>query len=321
VLIAWRDGSGISAAVDGKVVNVSASTRGTPAVACGQSSWLVVWPSEDFGVDGRRVAFDGSLLAPITVFRGAFGASEVAAAYGTDEFLVAWADGVTIRATRLADNGAVLDAPSIAVALPGFFVAPRAVWTGSAFFVSWAEGAPNPFLVAPVRLWGTRVSAEGRADPVLLPLIDSGAGTGGLAASLTAAGERLTLAWVAQHGTQTCVDVADLSDRRVREVRCSGDAAGDGIPVFDQAQARWSRGELVLVWREIMPDFSSVLRATRVDVDTLPHATISKNGLAPGLTTTADGVVVAYFAGFPVGVYTRVVLQDPQPARRRAVGH
>ena len=281
----------------------------------------MVWPSEDFGVDGRRVALDGTLLAPIAVFRGAFGASEVAAAYGNSEFLVAWADGVTIRATRLGDDGAVLDAPPIAVAPAGFFVAPRAVWTGSTFFVAWAEGAANPFFVAPVRLWGTRVSAEGRADPVLLPVIDSGAGTGGLAASLTAAGERLTLAWVAQHGTQTCVDVADLATAACGQIRCSGDAAGDGIPVLDQAQARWSRGELVLVWREIMPNFASVLHATRVDIDSLPHATISQNGLAAGLTATADGVLIAYFAGFPVGVFTRVIPQDPQPARRRAARH
>jgi hypothetical protein len=81
MLIAWHDATGVAAAVDGKIVNVSPSTRGTPAVACGQDSWLVVWPTEEFGVDGRRVALDGTLLAPIPIFRGPFGASEVAAGY------------------------------------------------------------------------------------------------------------------------------------------------------------------------------------------------------------------------------------------------
>lgn len=330
-LIAWHDATGVAAAVDGKIINVSPATRGTPAVACGQDSWLVVWPSEDFSVDGRRVALDGTLLAPITIFHGPFGASEVAAGYGQSAFLVAWADGVTIRATRVGDNGAVLDAP-IAVAPEGFFVAPRIVWTGATFFVAWAEKGANPFLVAPVRLWGTRVTQEGHADAVSLPMIDSGAGTGGLAASLTTSSDRLMLAWVAQHGPQTCVDVAEINDSCVvlappRQIRCSGDAAGDGIPAFDQAQVRWSRGELVLVWRELMPDFSSVLRATRVGVDTLPHAAISQRGWAPGLATTSDGVAVVYFAAFPfpneamVGVFMRVIAQDPLPARRRAARH
>ena len=68
-------------------VDTHLGSGGTPAVTCGMSSWLIVWPSEDFGVDGRRVAFDSTLLAPITIFRGPFGASDVAAAYGRDEFL------------------------------------------------------------------------------------------------------------------------------------------------------------------------------------------------------------------------------------------
>src|SRR5262249_28184445 len=80
LLVAWHDAAGVQAVVDGRAINVSASTRGAPAVACGADSWLVTWPSQDFGVDGRRVAFDGTLLAPITIFRGPFGASEVAAA-------------------------------------------------------------------------------------------------------------------------------------------------------------------------------------------------------------------------------------------------
>src|SRR5882724_2862587 len=134
LLVAWHDATGVAASVDGRVANVSESTRGTPAVACGPDSWLVVWPSEDFGVDGRRIALDGTLLAPITVFRGAFGASDVSVAHGQNEFLVAWADGVTIRATRVGDAGAVLDASAIAIAPQGFFVAPRVVWTGSTFF-------------------------------------------------------------------------------------------------------------------------------------------------------------------------------------------
>jgi len=332
LLVAWRDADSISAAVDGRVVSVSDSTRGTPAVACGSGSWLVAWPSEDFGVDGRRIAFDGTLLPPMTIFRGPFGASEVSAAYGAGEFLLAWADGVTIRATRLSDAGAVLDAPPITVAPDGFFLAPRAVWTGSTFFVAWAEKGTNPFFVAPVRLWGTRVSTDGHADAVSLPMLDSGTGTGGLAASITPSGDALALAWVAQHGPQTCVDVAKVNDHRVvlappRQIRCSGDAAGDGVPVLDQAQIRWSRGELLLAWRELTPNFTSVLRGTRVDIDSPPYTTISKNGWGSGLTTTNDGVAVVYFASFPfpddadTGVFLRVMPQQAPPVHGRAVRH
>jgi hypothetical protein len=324
LLVAWHDGSGVAAAVDGRVINVSTSTRGTPSVACGIDAWLVAWPSEDFGVDGRRVAFDGTLLAPITIFRGPFGASEVAAGYGGGTFLVAWADGVTIRATRVSDGGAV-DAASVAVAPTGLFVAPRVVWTGSAFFVAWAERSAIPFFAAPVRLWGTRVTPQGKADAVTLPMIAAGAGAGGLQPSVTSSGERIAFAWVAQHGAQTCVDVA--TDGHVRQIRCSGDGAADGVPVLDQAQILWSRGEQVLVWRELRPDFSSVLLVARVDVDTPPYAVISKSGWGAGLTATSDGVAAVYFAAFPppneatVGVFTRVVEQEKTPVRRRAAGH
>ena len=318
LLVAWRDAGGVRAVVDGRAVNVSTSTRGTPAVACGADSWLVAWPSEDFGVDGRRIAFDGTLLAPITIFRGAFGASEVAAAYGRDQFLVAWADGVTIRATRLSDAGSVLDSPPVAVAPNGFFVAPHAAWTGSVFFVAWAEKGSSPILAAPVRLWGTRVSAEGHADPVAVPML--GSGTRGLAASLTTSGDRITLAWVAEHGTQTCVDVADVGGAP-KQFRCSGDAAGDGVPVLDQAQILWSRGELVLLWRELMPDFSSALRVARVSLDTPPYATVSANGSGAGLTATSSGVAAVYFSGFPASIFMRVIQQDPKPSHIRAVRH
>jgi hypothetical protein len=322
LLLAWRDGTGIAAAVDGRVVNVSATTRGTPAVACGVDSWLVVWPSADFGVDGRRVALDGTLRAPLSIFRGPFGASEVAAAYGNGTFLVAWADGVTIRAVRVADSGAIIDALPISVAPEGFFVAPRVVWTGSTFFVAWAEKPANPFGASPVRLWGTRVNGA-KADPILVPLL--GSGTGGLAASLTANGDRITMAWVAQHGEQTCVDVADVGGA-TKQIRCSGDAAGDGIPVLDQAQILANRGELAVVWRELMPDFSSVLHAARVGIDTPPFATLSESGWGAGLAATVDGVTAAYFAAFPppdqvtVGVFTRAIEQAKTP-RRRSVPH
>jgi hypothetical protein len=318
LLAAWRDAGGVQAVVDGHAVNVSTSTRGTPAVACGASSWLVVWPSQDFGVDGRRVRFDGTLLAQLTIFRGPFGASEVAAAYGRDEFLVAWADGVTIRATRVTEGGGVIDAPPLTVAPNGFFVAPRATWTGSTFFVAWAEKASSPILVAPVRLWGTRVSADGGVDPVSVPILGSGAR--GAAASLTTSGDRITMAWVAEHGVQTCVDVADVGGA-VTQFRCSGDAAGDGVPVLDQAQILWSRGELVLVWRELMPDFSSVLHAARVGVDKPPFATVSSDAFGAALAMTSDGVAAVYFSGFPVNVFSRTIQQDAAPGRRRAAGH
>jgi hypothetical protein len=318
LLVAWHDAAGVQAAVDGRLVNVSASTAGTPAVACGANSWLVVWPSQNFGIDGRRIAFDGTLLAPVTVFRGPFGASEVAVAHGGGEFLVAWADGVNIKAERLTDSGAVIDATPIAVAPNGLFVAPRAVWTGSTFFVAWAERGLSPIVAAPVRLWGTRVSAGGVADPVAVPML--GSGTRGQAASLTATGDRVTLAWVAAEGAQTCVEVADIGGAP-RQFRCSGDGNGDGVPVVDQAQVLWSRGDLVLVWRELMPDFSSQLRIARVGVDTPPYATLTDDGFGAALAETSDGVGAVYFSGFPVNVFLRVMAQDAKPARTRAVRH
>lgn len=325
LLLAWREGAGIAAAVDGRRLAVSAAARGTPAVACGRASWLIVWPSDDFGVDGRRVGFDGAQFDRFAVFRGAFGASEVGVAYGENAFLVAWVDGVTVRALRVSDAGAVVDAAPIAVAPGGLFAAPRVVWTGSAFFVVWSERSANPFLVAPVRLWGTRVTADGKADAVALPMIADG-GLAGERASVTANGERIALAWVAEHGTRTCVDVAQVNESRVvlappSQLRCSDDA---GVPVLDEAQVRWNRGEYVLVWRELRSDFSSVLRVATLDGQI---QLLAERARGAALASDANGVAAAYFAAFPppnevtLGVFVRVIEQDQPPARRRAARH
>lgn len=335
LLLAWRDGGGIAAAADGRKLAISTATRGTPAIACGNDSWLIVWPSEDFGVDGRRVAFDGTLLATAPLFRGPFGASEVAASHGDSGFLIAWTDGVTVRATRVSDAGKVIDTPSLSVGLTGVFVAPRILWTGTTFFLAWAEDRTNPLSPKTTRLWGTRVSAGGKVDAVSLPMIEAGAGLRGLQPSLTTNGDRITIAWVAEHGAQTCVDVAQVNDARnvlvpPKQVRCSGD---DNTPVLDEVEIRWSRGELILVWRELRNDASSVLRLARLDEKAVladpSFVLLSRGGafsLGPGLASTSAGVVAAYFSTLPppeetaAGVWLRVVEQDPVPGRRRAAG-
>ncbi len=340
LLLAWRDGSGVDGAVDGRRVVVNGATRGTPAAACGTSSWLVVWPTDDFGVDGRRVGFDGGLLdaQPLHIFRGPFGASEVAAAYGSNAFLVMWVDGVTVHAIKVSDAGAVAGAPHDA-SLSGLFAAPRVVWSGTAFFAVWSEDHSNSLLPQPTHIWGTRVLADGSFDPAIVPMIDAGAGARGMQASLTRWGDRFTVAWVAEHGAQTCVDVAQVSETRAllvppRHIRCSGDASGDGVPVLDHAEVLANRNELMLVWRELLSDFSSVLRVTRLDEtanpkDLPPYALLTRSSSAawaPGLAPSAAGATAAYFAALPppeeatVGVFTRVIEQDKPPPRRRAVG-
>jgi len=318
LLAAWREGDAVVAAVDGRKVTVSEATRGTPAVACGRASWLVVWPSDNFGVDSRRVAFDGSLLPPVALFRGPFGAAEVAASYGLDQFLVAWADGVTIRTLRVGDAGTALETQPRAVNLSGIFVAPRIAWTGSAFFLGWAEDRINPLSPKTTRIWGTRVSASA-IDPVSLPLIEAGAGLRGLQPSMTAENERITFAWVAEHGAQTCVDVARVGTLP-KSVRCSDDRS---TPVLDEAEIRYSRGELLLVWRELTRDFASELYTMRLD-DDIPTL-LAERAWGVGLTTTSAGLGVAYFAAFAppneasVGTFMRVIEQDAPPTRRRAV--
>ena len=318
LLAAWREGSRIAAAIDGRKVTLSEAARGVPAVACGRASWLVIWPSDDFGVDGLRVGFDGTLFSAAALFRGPFGASEVAAAYGDDRFLIAWADGVTIRALRVNDSGTVLGTP-IAVNLEGLFVAPRIVWTGTNFFLAFAEDRTNPLAPKPTRFWGTRVPPQGTMEPMSLPLIEAGAGMRGLQPSIAANGERITFAWVAEHGAQTCVDVAEPGTAP-RSVRCSGD---DASPVLDEAEVRYSRGELLLVWRELKRDFSSVLYALRLGDET--PTLLAQRAWGVGLTATAEGVGVAYFAASPppdaasVGAFLRVVEQKVPAGRRRAV--
>lgn len=334
LLVAWREGAGITAAADGRKLSITTSTRGTPAIACGNDSWLVVWPSDDFGVDGRRVALDGTLLAAGPLFRGPFGAAEVAASHGDYGFLVAWTDGVTVRATRVSDAGKVVDTPSLSVGLTGPFVSPRILWTGSTFFLAWAEDRTNPLSPKTTRLWGTRVSAGGKIDAVSLPMIEAGAGLRGLQPSLTTNGERITIVWVAEHGAQTCVDVAQVNEARnvlvpPKQVRCSDDSAS---PVLDEAEIRWSRGELILVWRELRNDTSSILRAARLDekADVDPSfGLLSRANAAsfgPGLASVSAGVAAAYFSTLPppeetaTGVWLRVIEQDPAPGRRRAAG-
>lgn len=335
LLVAWREGNGITAAADGRKLAVTASTRGMPAIACGNDSWLLVWPVDDFGIDGRRVALDGTLLPAGPLFRGPFGASEVAAAHGDYGFLMAWTDGVTVRATRVSDAGKAVDSPSLSAGVTGLFVSPRIVWTGSTFFLAWAEDRTNPLSSMPTRFWGTRVSAGGKIDAVALPMIEAGAGLRGLQPSLTISGARITIAWVAEHGTQTCVDVAQVNDARnvlvpPKQVRCSDDS---GAPVLDEAEIRWSRGEHILVWRELRNNFTSILRAARLDekaelvdpsFDLLSRSNAASFGL--GLAPVSGGVAAAYFSTLPppeetaTGVWLRVIEQDPAPGRRRAAG-
>jgi hypothetical protein len=318
LLVVWREETAIIGSIDGKRVQIAGTARGTPAVACGRASWLVVWPSESFGVDGRRVAFEGSLLLPTVLFRGPFGASEVAAGYGVDQFLVAWTDGVTVRTLRVSDDGGAIGAPA-AVNLNGVFAGPRIVWTGTSFFLAWAEDRANPLSPKPTRIWGTRVAATGAIEPVSLPLIEAGAGMQGLQPSVAAENERLTFAWVAEHGAQTCVDVAQPG-ATVRSVRCSDD---DAVPVLDAAEVHYSRGELVLVWRELKRDFTSALYAMSLD-DATP-VLLAQRAWGAGVARTDAGVAVAYFATFPppnegsVAVFVRTIEQDEPPARRRAV--
>lgn len=323
LLAAWREENVVAAAVDGKRTVLGTTARGVPAVACGRTSWLVVWPSDEFGVDARRVALDGALAAPQALFRGPFGAADVAAAYGDDRFLVAWADGVTIRAMPVDEAGAALG-PVRAANVEAPFVAPRIVWTGTAFFVGWAEDRGSPLSPRPTRFWGTRVSPSGTIEPTLTPLIESGAGLRGLQPSVTANGEQITFAWVAEHGAQTCVDVA-TPNAAPRSVRCSD---ADDAPVLDEAEIRFSRGELVLVWRELRrTDFSSRLYAIRLDRGDAP-ALVAERAWGIGLTSTPAGVGIGYFAASPppnevnVGVYLREIEQGPAPpapGRKRAV--
>src|SRR5204862_6746322 len=134
-------------------------------------------------------------------------------------------------------------------------------------------------------------------------------GTFAVQPSITAQANRITIAWTAQHGARLCVDVAQVTDSRAillppTQIHCSDQ---DGAPVIDEAEVLWSRGELVLVWRELLSDFSSVLRVARLDdtanpKDPPPHALLTRRGSsawAPGLAATAEGAAATYFGALP----------------------
>jgi hypothetical protein len=156
-------------AVDRPALSPLGNKERAPVVAADGTNYLVLWKDDREGrvwnsrLMGARVDPTGKTLDPYGFVIGGPSAG-VAAAFGVDEYLVAWAGddrNITsgVYAARVRRDGAVLDEKPIELSkTSGVGPRPSVAWNGSAFLVIWTE-PPGPTGGGGVR--GARISKEG----------------------------------------------------------------------------------------------------------------------------------------------------------------
>jgi hypothetical protein len=161
----------------GFVVTAGAAPEGTPAVAFGASTYLVVWKDDPSGFGNadlyaQRVATNGTLLGGRFLVSGAAGdQSEPTVTFDGTNFLVAWTDPrgstVDIYATYVSPTGSVLNPTGIAVSTAaGSQSGPAAASDGTNSMVVWSD-----FRGATRDIYGTRITASGTVqDPSGIPI-------------------------------------------------------------------------------------------------------------------------------------------------------
>lgn len=152
------------------------AVRGTPHVAFGAGVYLAVWREGWHGEGGTAricaARFDEQGRAldpqPIAVAPCPDGFQELPrVAFGGGVFLVAWQDfrnghDYDVLGTRLTPEGAVLDAPPLAIAAgPRTQSVPDVASDGQDFLVAWqaVDSAENVY-----RVWAVRLGSGGRRD-------------------------------------------------------------------------------------------------------------------------------------------------------------
>ena len=180
-LAAWNDdrsGStdiyGACVAADGSVLDpagivISAATgaQGYPAVAYGDSIYLVAWADNRDTVThiyGSRVALDGTVLdsAGIAICVDAAGQGHPAAAYDGANFLVVWEDSrgadEDIYGARVAPDGTVLDPGGVCLtSATGAQALPCVAFGETNYLVAWEDERSG----ISADIYGTRVGPDG----------------------------------------------------------------------------------------------------------------------------------------------------------------
>ena len=161
------DSSGTVLDPDGIAVSLTPEGQADPAVAFGDTSYLVVWVDSRNGVAniyGTRVTAAGAVLDPSGIAICADPAGQVVPAVAFDgaSWLVAWQDSrdgePDIYGTRVATDGSVLDSSGIAIAsLAEDQAYPAIASDGTTFLVTWQDKRGGSFL----DIYGARLSADG----------------------------------------------------------------------------------------------------------------------------------------------------------------
>jgi hypothetical protein len=190
-LVAWRDddrGSGdifgARVTADGTVldpagfaISTSQSSQNHPAVAFGDSGYLVAWthrPGQSYDIRGAMVYPDGTVGSELEITGESRTQQKPAIAFNGTDFLVAWQDERysqyfgDIFGTRVSRTGTVLDPGGIEIARDSNAQwMPAVASDGSGFVVVWEDRRT----VDQWDVYGARVTAEGTVldpDGVLL---------------------------------------------------------------------------------------------------------------------------------------------------------
>ncbi|KPJ60588.1 MAG: hypothetical protein AMJ46_06245 [Latescibacteria bacterium DG_63] len=161
--------------VDGIQVVYAYGSQGFPAVASGDTNYLIVWNDGRGDSDaayGGRVSLSGDALDidGIPLSTVANPQRDPAIAFDGRNYLVAWSDyrgGVfvpEIYAARVSFSGELLDAEPIAIdSPPGAQLHPDAAFDGTNYFVVWETTDGN--------IYGARVDTSGHVlDPAGIPI-------------------------------------------------------------------------------------------------------------------------------------------------------
>ncbi len=129
----------------------------TPAVACGDSSFLVTWTwgAHRSGIYGTRISLAGEVLDPDRLTISSAGDAPAVAFDGTN-YLVAWCEADNIYGSRLTQSGGVLDRLGIATTSE-HETNPVVAFDGTNYLVVWQKTSAS----YQDDIWGARVTPEG----------------------------------------------------------------------------------------------------------------------------------------------------------------
>ena len=251
-----------------------------PAAARGGDAFLVAWREQQkfpngndgaFRILARRISVDGVPLDPQPIVV----ATDEGLVYTPDEPTIAVAsDGTgwlvvypgqntSMRAVRVAANGAVLDAAPVELEKHDHFPlggSPHAVWSGSRYIVAWTENLDTPGLGVALQpmsdIYVARLTAAGQ----LLDSKQVWVGDYGDDVAFAAAPGRLLLAWNIEFDLplkgaviETMVlgeDGTPLGKARPLHIG----PQESWPPVYSDLEAAWDGSSFLLAWTERVQD-------------------------------------------------------------------